>query len=221
MTTPISSTSSTAVASSSSSASSSTLGQDAFLKLLIAQLSNQDPLQPMDGTQFVTQLAQFSAVEQATAQTQSLNAISAQLTGIAANDAVGLVGKHVTVQSTQFTSDGTDPSQANVSLAGAAASVTVSITDSAGNAVRTLNLGANPAGPLTITWDGRNNAGQSVPAGSYSFSAVAASSSSAPVAVSQNVTGLVAQVTFGQGYPAVVLSSGITAPVSQLISASQ
>jgi flagellar basal-body rod modification protein FlgD len=224
MTSPITSSASTTPSSSSSSTASSTdptsaLGEDAFFKLLIAQLSNQDPLQPMDSTEFVTQLAQFTAVEQSAAQTQTLNNISTQLTGIQANDAVSLIGKQVTVQSQSFTLDGTDPATANVTLSGAASAVTVTIQDSNSNTVGTLNLGAEPAGPLAITWNGRDSNGQPLAAGSYSFSVAATTSSGATVGVSQSVTGVVTQINYSQGYAAVVLASGVTAPVSNLVSA--
>jgi flagellar basal-body rod modification protein FlgD len=226
MTSPINSTTSTATssaaassASSAASSSSATLGQDAFFKLLIAQLQNQDPLQPMDGTQFVTQLAQFTQVEQSVAQTQSLSSISAQLTGIQANDAVSLIGKQVTVSGQNFNFDGTDATTGSVTLSGAASNVSVSITDSTGKTIRTLSLGKESAGPLTVTWDGRDNSGQLVAAGSYGFTVSAATSNGASVGVSQNVTGVVTKVTYSQGYAAVVLDSGITAPVSNLVSA--
>ena len=63
------------------------LDRDAFLKLLVAQLSHQDPLKPMEGTEFVTQLAQFTAVEQQLAQSAKLDLISLQLRGLSNNEA--------------------------------------------------------------------------------------------------------------------------------------
>src|SRR6266540_670742 len=91
-------TSSTDGATTSATLRQSPLDREAFLKLLVAQISHQDPLKPMEGTEFVAQLSQFAAVEQAIAQTQRLDALSAQLNGIANNDAVALVGKAVSIR---------------------------------------------------------------------------------------------------------------------------
>ena len=127
------------------------LGRDAFLKLLVAQLSHQDPLKPTDGTEFVTQLAQFSAVEQAVSQTARLDTLSAQLTGISANESVSLIGKQVTVRGQNLLYDGTNPATATVKLGGAAAEVKVTVTDASGKVIRTINLGSKPAGPLDVS----------------------------------------------------------------------
>lgn len=195
------------------------LGRDAFLKLLVAQLSHQDPLKPTDGTEFVTQLAQFSAVEQAVSQTARLDTLSAQLTGISANESVSLIGKQVTVRGQNLLYDGTNPATATVKLGGAAAEVKVTVTDASGKVIRTINLGSKPAGPLDVSWDGRDDAGRQVGAGSYSFSVSAKSATGASVDVQKDVTGVVQKVTFDKGYPVVVLDSGVTASISDLVSA--
>lgn len=195
------------------------LGRDAFLKLLVAQLSHQDPLKPTDGTEFVTQLAQFSAVEQAVSQTARLDTLSAQLTGISANESVSLIGKQVTVRGQNLLYDGTNPATATVKLGGAAAEVKVTVTDASGKVIRTINLGSKPAGPLDVSWDGRDDAGRQVGAGGYSFSVSAKSATGASVEVQKDVTGVVQKVTFDKGYPVVVLDSGVTASISDLVSA--
>src|SRR5580700_9619251 len=114
MTTPINNNALSGASSGASSAASATSGigsldPNAFLELLTAQLANQNPLQPVDDTQFVTQLAQFTAVQQATQTNTELTTMSSQLTGISNNDAVGLVGKQVTVSGSQLAFDGSDP----------------------------------------------------------------------------------------------------------------
>lgn len=208
-----------AAATSAATGPKQTLGQDAFLKLLMAQLKNQDPLQPTDGTQFVTQLAQFSQVEQAVSQSTTLGNIATQLLGMSNSNASDLVGKTVTIQGKGgLTWDGTFAPTTNMSLGGAAKSVTVTIKDSQGNAVRTMKLGAEPAGALRVTWDGADDSGKPTPAGSYSVSATASDASGNPVVVSQSVTGVVTQVSFDKGYPALTLGSGVVAPVSELVS---
>jgi flagellar basal-body rod modification protein FlgD len=220
MTTPISSSlASTASISAPSVTQTSALDKDAFLKLLVAQLSHQDPLQPVQGTEFVTQLAQFTAVEQAVSQTQKLDAVSAQLTGISANESVSLIGKQVTVRGQSLVFDGSTPATANVKLSAPAAQVTVSVTDAQGKVIRTMKLGAEPAGALPISWDGRDDSGRSVAAGAYSFDVSAVTAQGASLGVSKDISGVVSRVSFDKGYPVVVLDSGASAPISQLVSA--
>lgn len=212
-----------AAASSAGSSNSSggatgtqTLGQDAFLKLLMAQLSNQDPLNPTDGTEFVTQLAQFSLVEQSQSQSTTLGQIQTQLQGLTNSDATALVGKSVTMSGNTMAFDGTDPCNSAATLGGAASSVTVQISDSSGNVVRTMQLGAQPSGTLNFTWNGLEDNGQTAPAGNYTVAVNATASGGATIPVQQTVTGTVTSVSFSQGYPTVTLNNGTTAPVSEL-----
>jgi flagellar basal-body rod modification protein FlgD len=214
------STSTTAAQTASAAASQGgSLGKDAFLKLLVAQMKNQDPLQPTQGTEYVTQLAQFTQVEQAMSQTQTLSTLSAQLTGLQANEAVALIGKQVTVRGQSLTYDGVNQATASVKLGAAANDVTVSVKDASGKVIRTLKLGPAGQGPLKITWDGKDLNGQMVSPGSYSFDVSATTKDGAPVDVSKDVTGTVTKVSFDKGYPVVVLDSGVTAPISDLVSA--
>jgi flagellar basal-body rod modification protein FlgD len=212
------STSSSDTASAAASAATQTLGQDAFLKLLMAQLQNQDPLQPTDGTQFVTQLAQFSQVEQAVAQSTTLGNISTQLQNMSNSNASDLIGKTVTASSAGMQWGGTFAATSSVTLGGAAQTVTATIQDSQGNTVRTLNLGPQGAGPLSISWDGKDDSGTVTASGSYAVNVTATDASGQAVNVSQTVTGVVSQVSFSQGYPALNLSNGVVVPASQLVS---
>ena len=222
MTTPVTSasplTATTQTTTTAADPASQALGKDAFLKLLMAQLKNQDPLQPTDGTQFVTQLATFSQVEQSVAQSTTLSSIATQLQGLSNAQASGLVGKTVTMQASSLQWDGTFAATTNVTLGSAAQQVTATIKDSQGNTVRTMSLGAEPAGALPITWNGANDAGQPAPPGTYSVNVNGTDASGQPVNVSQSVSGTVTKVSFDQGYPALMLSTGVSAPISQLVS---
>ncbi len=203
---------------SSSAQGSSSLGKDAFLKLLVAQLSHQDPLKPMDGTAMISQLAQFSALEQAVSQSSKLDLLSAQLTGLSNSSATDLVGKTVTVRGKAIAFDGVSPTGLSVTLAGASTKTTVTIRDASGQAVRTMEMGPHAIGAMPIAWNGKDDKGQTVPAGSYTCEVSATNASGASVSVSQDVTGKVAKVSFDKGYPELTLESGATAPVSDLVS---
>jgi flagellar basal-body rod modification protein FlgD len=220
-----SNTTSTSSASSSSTSSSGagsnqTLGEGDFLQLLIAQLSNQDPLNPTDGTEFVTQLSQFSLVEQSVQQSTQLTNISSQLQGLSNQSAMGLIGSTATVQNTSMQWNGTFSPTASVSLGAPAQNVSVAVQDSNGNTVQTIALGAQPAGPLSITWNGKESSGVTAPNGTYTVNVTANNGSGNSVPVSQTLSGLVTQVTVQNGTPSLTLSNGTVAPLSQLVSVS-
>ncbi|MEI7892464.1 MAG: FlgD immunoglobulin-like domain containing protein [Myxococcales bacterium] len=184
---------------------------------MVAQMSNQDPLKPMDDTQFVAQLAQFSGLEQQMQTNTLLQQLATAQQGITNASNAGLVGKTVTVQGSTVSLDGQGlGSQVSFSLAQAAQSVKVSITDSGGNVVRTLNLGSK-SGNVSEMWDGKNDSGTQQPAGSYTVSVDAKTTAGASVSVSQETTGLVTAVSYTGGYSSLVLDTGITAPTSNLI----
>lgn len=215
-----SSNTSTATAASASNASnqlpSSALDQNSFLKLLMAQMQNQDPTAPTDSTTFVTQLAQFTEVQQVSQQTSALSSIQSQLQGMGNSQAYALVGKTVTVNSNMMTSNGSFASPGQVTLGSAAAGVNITIQDSSGNTVRTMSGGAAPAGPYQITWDGKEDNGSAAPAGTYTAVVTATGTGGQNVGVTTTSTGVVQQVAISNGTPTLTLSNGAVAPVSQL-----
>lgn len=192
--------------------------KDAFLKLLVAQLKAQDPLSPMEGTQFVQQLATFSQVEQAITQTKHLETVSLQLTGLQSNEAVGLIGKEVTVKGRTIGFDGVSPTGFSTNLVADAAATKVTIFDESGAPVRTMDLGPQKQGAVPVPWDGRNDSGGLVPPGSYTVKVEATDAAGEPVATTSDVRGRVVGVSFDKGYPEVLLDSGARAPISDLIS---
>jgi len=194
------------------------IDKDAFLKLLVAQMSQQDPMKPTEGTEFMAQLSQFAMVEQSIAQSEKLDVLTAQMTGIASNDAAGLVGKSVTVRGNGVAFDGIGATSASINLSTPARSVTVRIQDSTGKTVRTLELGSRPAGAAPIVWDGKDDAGQPCVKGTYSIAVDARNADGAAVQTSKDVSGKVVKVSFEKGYPELMLDSGVSAPVSELIS---
>ncbi|HVH45750.1 MAG TPA: FlgD immunoglobulin-like domain containing protein [Labilithrix sp.] len=210
-----SSTSSTTATSEAKEKSA--LGKDDFLKLLVAQLKAQDPLQPQEGTEFVAQLSQFAMVEQSIAQSAKLDVLSTQMTGLSSNEATALVGKDVTVRGNGMAYDGVTATGASVNLDAPAAKVTVRIQDSSGKTVRTLEMGAHGGGAMPIKWDGKDDSGQPVAKGTYTIKVDAQTADGKSVNTSQDVTGKVTAVSFDKGYPELILDSGVTAPISELV----
>ena len=217
MTNPISTLTSTTSEARSSAPASPTMDRDGFLKLLVAQLSHQDPLQPTEGTEFVTQLSQFALVEQSLTQSNQLGLISTQMRGLSTNAATGRGGHAVTVRGQSVAFDGTAATTSNVTLGAAAAHVTVQFRDANGRLVRTMDLGPHQAGALSVRWDGRDDQGQTVPRGSYTAAVTATTADERAVTVTHDVTGTVTRVSFDQGYPELTLDTGASAPISDLV----
>jgi len=196
----------------------STLGEQDFLKLLVAQLQNQDPLAPQDNTQFVSQLAQFSSLQAAMGTNTRLDTITSQNQGAANTAVIGLIGKQATVKGSLVTSQGSGLAvPVSFTLAATTASTDVSIQDSSGNVVRTIPIGAHGPGLVKMAWDGRDNAGNVMPAGTYAVSIQAKTQDGGSVSVAQETTGQVQSVAFDKGYPVLTLDNGMQVPVSDLI----
>ena len=183
------STASTATAKSGSLASLSSNFND-FLGLLMTQLRNQDPTSPLDTNQFTSQLVQFSSVEQQIAANTSLT----QLVQLTQNNALlqssAMVGKSVVVAS-----DHLPLQQGQGSLqytAAAAQPVSIQVLNSAGAVVRGVDV-TSTTGTNTWTWDGKDDAGNRLPDGSYKVAVTSTgttgTSSALPFTVSGTVTG--------------------------------
>jgi flagellar basal-body rod modification protein FlgD len=184
---------------------SNTMGKDEFLKLMMAQLSQQDPTAPSDSNAFVAQLAQFSSLEQMQNVNSSLQSL---LVGQASQNntgAINLVGKDVLYKTDQLTLEAGQTPTASAKLGSEAAEVTATITDSTGKIVRTIKLGAQPAGDVEVKWDGREESGNTAKPGTYTVSITAKDSKGNLVDVEQRATGRVTGVSFEKGYPEAIL----------------
>ncbi|NTZ96564.1 flagellar hook assembly protein FlgD [Pseudomonas koreensis] len=169
-------TSSTTTDGIASATNSSTggkaLGKDAFLQLLVTQLKNQNPLDPQDNSAFVAQLAQFSSLEGITTLNSTVSSLAGNYNSSQALQASSLVGRNVIVQTNTVQLD--DPSKGmtgSVTVPSSIAGGTVSITDSSGAVVRTIDLGSRAAGSASFTWDGKDKDGNLVKTGTYTVKA--------------------------------------------------
>jgi flagellar basal-body rod modification protein FlgD len=143
----------------------STLDQTAFLKLLTTQLKTQDPTQPVDNTQMLAQLAQFSSVSGIAEMNASLKAMASDISASRVGDAASWIGKSALVSSSTMTpfSDGTYAGE--LSLPSDVTNVSISFTDSNGQQVFSKTLGAQSAGALPFTWNGKDDNGATVATG--------------------------------------------------------
>jgi flagellar basal-body rod modification protein FlgD len=179
----------------------STLDRDAFLRLLVTQLQNQDPLDPMDAREMVTQLSELTGVEKLESIEAQLGALQIASAGIANVQASGLVGRTVTADLSSLRVEETGNATGAYTLAGRAQSVTITIYDADGNALRTIERPGGAAGSHTYEWDGLDDEGNRVPPGRYRVELEATGESGAPVEARSEVRGMVTSVTYDGGYP--------------------
>lgn len=162
-----------ALSSATSTATSgATLDELDFLTLLVAQLENQDPLNPQDSTEFASQLAEYSSLEQQTLTNEKLDSLLASSQSSEQAAAFNLLGTDVSVYADGFYYDG-QPIDLGVNLAEEAASVSVEVFNSEGTSVATLALDGSAAGQQFVTWDGTDNYGNALAAGQYDFQVTA------------------------------------------------
>lgn len=199
------STQSPAAVDTSSAALSATF--DTFLKLLTAQLQNQDPLSPMDSAKFTEQLVQYSQVEQQIAGNKKLDTLATQLATNTSMGSLSYLGRTAMFDtSSAKLADG--KASWEYALDTGAQKTTLSVQDAKGNTVYTTTAGEIAAGAHTFTWDGKRNDGSTAPDGIYKLVALAKaadnSSVETAIAVSERITG----VDFSTSNPAVTTATG-------------
>src|SRR5882724_11529158 len=136
---------------------STTDASDRFLKLLVAQMKNQDPLAPMDNAQVTSQMAQISTVTGVQTLNTSVQGLSTQMVGLQALQRASLVGHDVIVPGNSIDMQN-GVGQGGFELTSAADAVKVDVLSSGGQVIDTLNLGAQSAGMQSFSWPAGNNA---------------------------------------------------------------
>lgn len=185
-----------------------TLGQDEFLTLLVAQLQNQDPLNPTDATEFTAQLAQYSQLEQLFNLNDAMDGLSAAQTSSQKVSALSLIGKEVVVEDTHFPFDGA-PVSIGYRVDGPATDISLQIRNSAGATVATLNASDTTPGEHFLTWNGLDQNGAPLPADTYQLAVTAKSASAdATVLVAPLVRTIVTGVDLSGSEPLVVTRTG-------------
>ncbi len=150
------------------------LGQADFLKLMTAQLQNQDPSKPMESGDFLNQISQFSAVEGIGELNDKFEALGQSLVSNQALQAANLVGREVLAPTGLAALKEGSAISGSAELPAASADVGVNIFDQSGQLVRRLELGSQAAGPASFRWDGLKDNGEFAAPGTYFVSADAA-----------------------------------------------
>lgn len=145
-----------------------TMGKEDFLKLLVAQLQNQDPLNPADPTEFTAQLAQFGQLEQLTNANKSLEQLGRMNGEMEKMSALSLIGRDVVAQSTDFHFNG-ESMQLGYSLDAPAEDVTLYIQNQSGATLTTITGRETSSGQYFIDWDGYTDSGMPLVPGDYAL----------------------------------------------------
>lgn len=161
--------SSIAASSSTTDTSAADLQSD-FLTLLVTQLQNQDPTNPMDNSQLTTQLAQINTLSGIEKLNTTLGSISGQINSGQSLQATALIGKGVMVDGSQILAGSGQTTPFGISLEQASTATTATITDQTGKVVQTINLGGLSAGVHTFAWDGSTLDGTTAADGKYNVS---------------------------------------------------
>lgn len=198
----------TPVTSQSSSATQApgALGRDDFLNLLVTQLQYQDPLNPMDSTDFTAQLAQFSSLEQLSNMSDQLKLLTDSQAALRNSQAVAYIGETVLCEGngTRIVDGTAEPLQ--VALEAPAAAVFVSIYDGTGALRATYNADPMGAGRGSIAWPGTDMDNNPLPDASYRFEVAAVDGAGNQVAVSPRSMGRVSGVAFEDGEAMLVVN---------------
>lgn len=149
------------------------LGKNEFLNLLVAQLNNQNPLEPQSNGEFIAQLAQFSQVEGIEKLNTSMGSLLSGYQSSQALQASSLVGSKVIIPTDKALVDTSESFKASLLLPTSSSNVYVNVYDKAGTAVSRINMGEQAAGNVSFIWDGKDASGNLLPPGTYKFEAQA------------------------------------------------
>jgi flagellar basal-body rod modification protein FlgD len=199
---------------------SSQLGTNAFMKLLVSELKNQDPLNPMESRDMIVQLAQLTSVEKLNAIDTSLGSLNTGISAVSNNQTAGLIGKRITADSSHIRLNEAGSGSTRFSLSAAATGVEIAIRDTSGNLIRTLKLGDTTAGSHSVEWDGLDTSGARVPTGSYQATVSAKNASGKSIGCSQEISGLVNQIVYDNGTAQLMVNDSRVS-LSDVLSISQ
>ncbi|NMT64900.1 flagellar hook assembly protein FlgD [Marinobacter orientalis] len=143
------------------------LGKNEFMELMIAQLKNQNPLEPQDNGEFISQLAQFSSLEEMQGLSGSVDDVANQFRSTQALQASAMVGRTVLAPSSVGILGADGEISGNVEVPASTSGLRISIENQAGERIRQIDMGSRQAGVTGFSWDGKDGNGNSLPPGPY------------------------------------------------------
>ena len=197
------------------SSKDSALGKDDFMNLLVAQLQNQDPLNPMDSTAFTSQLAEFSSLEQLSSVNENLEYLQMYQSSINNAQAVSFIGKNIDALGDSIQLEGSEIEEIQFELSADSSSVFINIYDEAGSLVKNIENGPLGEGKQSVEWDGTDNGGNTLPGGDYRFEVMAVDANGDIVETATYISDRVTGVTFKNGVT-YLMAGGIQIPIGDV-----
>jgi flagellar basal-body rod modification protein FlgD len=183
---------------------SAEMNKEQFLQLLVAQLQNQDPLNPMESTEFTSQLAQFSSLEQMIDVNKNLVEIKSAVSSDEHGDPINYIGKQIKADdNTIVRKDGSNLTGSYKLDEGA--TINIAIYNSSGKEIRTINAGWKDAGEYPVEWEGKDNLGFDVSDGNYTFEVFGQNQFGNYISIDTYSSGEVTGVTLANGLSYLLL----------------
>jgi flagellar basal-body rod modification protein FlgD len=180
------------------------LGEEEFLTLLMTQLGNQDPMNPMESADFMEQLSAMNTVEQLMAANENLENLMMGLSSLNNQSSVGLVGKTIVARGDTVSHSSGEATEFKFEVAEPVSKASVTVKDSEGRIVDVIDVGATEMGIQSVDWDGIGPDG-TLPDGNYTFEIHATNEHGDPVETRTYITGVVEEIRFDNGYPLLVI----------------
>jgi flagellar basal-body rod modification protein FlgD len=188
---------------------SSQMDQGDFLALMTAQLKNQDPFEPVDNTQMVAQMAQFSSLAGISEMNSTLKAIADRLGTPTAGDALAWIGRTVMTEGDTAYPNSSGGIEGAIELDAAAADVTVTVQNANGEILRTVSMGQQAAGSVNYSWDGSTDSGDAAGDGPFTVKVTARDAEGGTVAARNLVWAPVTSVALGSDGTPILTLPGI------------
>jgi flagellar basal-body rod modification protein FlgD len=200
---PMTANAPTDTASTTSTGTSAADQTQNFLKLLIAQIQNQDPMAPMDASTMTAQMSQLNMVSSIGSMNTSMSAMLAQMQSVNFMNQAALIGHSPAVAGSGISFDGTNQVMLGTSSTNPLQSVVATITDASGTTINSVSLGSTQAGMTNFVWNGQDANGQTVPAGMYYLSLTGVDAQGAAASPTAYVASPVASVAKGTNGDAI------------------
>ncbi|MBT8358787.1 MAG: flagellar hook capping protein [Desulfobacterales bacterium] len=207
-------------ASKITSSKDSALGKDDFMNLLVAQLQNQDPLNPMDSTAFTSQLAEFSSLEQLSNVNENLEYLQMYQSSINNAQAVSFIGKNIDALGDSIQLENGENEEIHFELSADSSSVYVNIYNESGGLVKIIENGLMGNGKQSLEWDGTDNEGNTLPDGNYKYEVMAVDVNGDKVQTVTYINERVTGVTFKDGVT-YLKAGGMEIPIGDVIEVSE
>ena len=177
------------------------LDREAFLKLLVAQLKHQDPLEPMEDVEFIGQLTQFSNLEQVMKTNDKLDQLSVATGAQVSSQAVDMAGRTVVLPGDQLTLGEEGDVELKIEVPSTIVGGEVAISNENGSIIRRISINPSNAGRGTVVWDGRDQNGERMPPGDYNLRAVGVSPAGSELEMGVLAPAKVEAVVWQDGVP--------------------